>query len=619
MSFPLSRRELLKTIVLPALAPMVIGPSALRAGGSFRRHIPGTVSGFMTGAKALVEALIQNGTQCVYGIPGAQENELWDAMKIKGLDYLLVTHEFSAAAMADGCARSTGRPGVISVVPGPGLTNSLTGIGEALLDSVPLVCIVGDVARGDKYKPFQVHSLPQVELLRPVTKEVFAIEHVAQIPDAVNQAFCLAQSGEPGPVGVVVPYNLFIETHHFNSPTLAPTLTFDADAFGQALALLSDGKLRVGIYAGMGCMDASLQLTQLAEVLQAPVATSVSGKGAIAENHPLAVGWGYGPQGTRTAEQAFKQVDLVLAMGVRYSEVSTGLYSIPQHRFQIHVDANADNLGRIMKTNVCVHADAGLFMDRLLERADCIRRPTETKLTERIADWKCQEAKANAKQYAVCGADPFFFLQTLRRCTCPDALVFVDVTVSEHWAAEVIETVQPRTYFNPTNNQSMGWSIGASLGAQKVHPGRQVVTVTGDGCLLMSAVEISTAARAALPVKFFILDDQAFAFMQKLQLPAYRRTNATILARLDYPALAKALGVAYQEINCTSDLEPGIRGALAIDGPVLTRVVTDYRDRPIRWLDAVKHRYKKELSQEQKIHIAARLGVRALEMHHDSD
>jgi acetolactate synthase-1/2/3 large subunit len=361
-------------------------------------------------------------------------------------------------------------------------------------------------------------------------------------------------------------------------------------------------------------MDHSCALVSVAELLQAPVATSVSGKGVIPENHPLSVGWGYGPQGTRTAEQIFHAVDLVLAIGVRYSEVSTASYSMPQHRHVIHVDANPNNLGRILKTEVCVHADAGLFMQRLQEHADLLQRCRDGKLMARIQALKAEERKKNEEFYAPCGADPMAFLLALRRCTAPDALVFVDVTLVEHWAAEVFQTWLPRTYFNPTNNQTMGWSIPAALGAQRVHPGRQTVTVTGDGCLLMSAMELSTAARESLPVKFFVLDDQAYGIMQALQKPAYLRTTATILARLDYGALARALGVGYQEILCTSDLEPCIRGALEMPGPVLTRVATDYRKRPIRWLEAVKSRYKKELTTEQKVRFAARLGVRALEL-----
>jgi acetolactate synthase-1/2/3 large subunit len=349
------------------------------------------------------------------------------------------------------------------------------------------------------------------------------------------------------------------------------------------------------------------------------VATSVSGKGVIPDCHPLAVGWGYGPQGTRTAEEVFKKVDVVLAIGVRFSEVSTAFYSLPQHRHLIHVDINPNNLGRIMKTEVCVPGDAGLFLERLLQHADLIQRPPDACLAEQIRRLRCAEYKENAVLYAKCGADPVAFLLTLRHCTCPDALVFVDVTVSEHWAAEVFGVSMPRTYFNPTNNQAMGWSIPAALGAQRVCPGRQTVTVTGDGCFLMSAMEICTAAREHLPVKFFVLDDQAFGYMQLLQKPAYRRTTATILARLDYGALAQGFGVAYQEILGSHELEGKIRCALDHPGPVLTRVATDYSKRPVRWISATRHRFTQELTTEQKIRFLARIGSRSLDWHPQND
>src|SRR5947209_6125139 len=210
MTLPLSRRAVLKTAAAGAVAATL--PVLLPGEVDARTTRDGWVVGHMTGARALVETLIAEGVPCVFGIPGAQENELWDEMKSRGLGYLLVTHEYSAACMADGVARSTGRPGVLCVVPGPGVTNALTGIGEALLDSVPMVCIVGDVARGEKYRHFQVHELPQVGLLQQVTKAVYAVSNVSEIPGAVRQAFQLATAGEPGPVAVVVPYNLLIET-----------------------------------------------------------------------------------------------------------------------------------------------------------------------------------------------------------------------------------------------------------------------------------------------------------------------------------------------------------------------------------------------------------------------
>jgi acetolactate synthase-1/2/3 large subunit len=572
----------------------------------------------MTGAEALVEALLLNGTGCVYGIPGAQENELWDTMKTKGLSYLLVTHEFAAATAADGYARSTGKPGVLCVVPGPGVTNALTGIGEALLDSIPLVCIVGDVARGDKYKPFQLHELPSAGLLQQMTKQVFNVEHVNQIPDAVNQAFALAKSGEPGPVAVVVPFTMLIEKSKITcSGPLAPVAPWDEAAFQAALGILSNKKCRVGIYAGIGCMDYDAQLTQVAEILQAPVATSISGKGAISECHPLSVGWGYGMQGTRTAEVVFKDVDVLLAIGVRYSEVSTASYAIPKHDCLIHVDANPNNMNRIVKAVVAVAADAGVFLTRLQEHQDEIRRCRDGKLATKIAGLKREDHQKRCELYAKCGADPMAFILALRRQLNPDAIFFVDVCQAEHWATEAFTVTQPRTYLNPADNQAMGWSIPASIGAQRVHPDRQIATLTGDGCFLMSAVEISTAGREGLPVKFFVLDDQAYHYMQTLQKSAYLRTTATILARLDYEALAKGFGVAYTEISSTAGIEAGIRTALCTRGPVLTRVVTDYGKRPMRWIDAVKHQYKSELTQEQKRRFLARMGSRAI--HHVKD
>jgi acetolactate synthase-1/2/3 large subunit len=606
----LSRRDLLKVVGATCLATATAVPTAE---ASLRGRRSGRVVGAMTGAEATVETLLQEGVQCVFGIPGAQENELWDTMKAKHLPYLLCTHEYSAAGMADGYARSTGRPGVMCIVPGPGLTNSLSGLGEALLDSIPIVCLVGDVANGRQHRPFQVHALNHEALLQPVTKQVFTVQHVGEIPNTIRLAMQLACAGEPGPVGVVIPYNLLMEQCRFNSgPLEPPALPFDDQAARQAIDMLGNRRLRVGIYAGLGCMDYSPSLVQLAEVLQAPVATSMSGKGVIPETHPLSVGWGYGPQGTRTAEDVFRTVDLLLAIGVKYSEVSTGFYAQPQHRQSIHVDINRDNLARIMRTSLCVHADAGVFLAQALEQADGLRRPPDRRLLDMIHRGHAEECRLHETIMNRCGVDLMVFYRALRRHTQADALAFVDVTLSQYWMAETFAATEPRTFFNPTNNQSMGWSIPAAVGAQKVHPGRQVFTVTGDGCFLMSGMETSTAAREQLPVKFFIIDDQAYRYMQELQEPAYLRTTATVLARLNYRSLAAGWGLAYQEILSHDEIEPKLRGIWEHPGPVLVRVVTDYRGRPVRWIDAARGRFVNELTPDQKVRFLARIGSRAL-------
>ena len=626
MDRPFTRRTLLEAAAVAggAAAVAVLAPDATAGPlDRLRPHPAGWVVGRLTGAQAVAEALKAEGTGCVFGIPGAQENELWDEFKGRGVPYLLSAHEFAAACMADGYARVTGRPGVLCVVPGPGVTNALTGLGEALLDSVPVVAIVGDVANGDKYRPFQVHSLDTVALLKPVTKAVYPVTDVRQIPQTVRQAFRAAAAGEPGPVAVVIPFNLLIESADYHCPPpadIAPP--FDAAHFQAALALLADPRQRVGIYAGAGCMNYSTELAAVAELLQAPVATSVSGKGCIDDAHPLAVGWGYGPHASTVAEGAFAAdplhplrtgVSTLLAVGVKFSEVSTGYYGNPRPGRVVHVDINPANLGRIVPADVSVAADAGVFLNQLLAHADRLRRPCQPELIGRIRKLKADQARdLCAPARCPGGVDPLALIAAMRRQMPADGVLFTDVTASEHLAAEHYRVGMPRTFFNPVDNQSMGWSVPAAIGAQHACPGRVVATLTGDGCFLMGMPELSTAAREQLPVKWFVLDDQAYHYMQILQQPAYKRTTATHLAKLDYRALAQGFGVAYQEVGPADDLDGSVRDALAYPGPVLVRVATAYPDRPIRWVEAVRKRYVKDLTPAQKARFLARVGTRSV-------
>jgi acetolactate synthase-1/2/3 large subunit len=612
----LNRREALGVLgTLGALAtlPPPDADAARHASGR-----PGAL-GRLTGAQAAVAALCLEGVPCVFGVPGAQNNEFWDAMKSAGLPYLLVTNESSASVMADASARVTGGVGVFSVVPGPGLTNSLTGVGEALLDSVPIVGLITDVDRRPGARSFQVHSTPNAPVLAPLCKAVFEIHHVAEIPYRIHEAFQVALSGEPGPVAVVLPFPFLTEVWDYDGVAPPPhPVPFDEAAYRRALGVLADRRARVGIYAGMGCLDAGPALACAAELLQAPVATSVSGKGAIPDAHPLAVGWGYGAQGTRAAEKAFKEVDVVLAVGVKYSENSTASFAIPDHKV-IHVDANPRNIGRNVPACVGVNADAGLFLTRLTQDADAIRRPANPGLVRRIAHQREVDRRENARVKITQGVDPMAFLVQLRCALGPDELIFVDVTAASHWAAEAIDLPGPRRYFTPANNQSMGWAIPAALGAQKVRPDRMVVSISGDGCFLMSGLEMSTAARACLPVKFFVLDDGAYHYMQMLQEPTFRRTTATELARVDFAAYAQAMGLAYNVIEHNDDLASGLARSLGCPGPILTRVVISYEGREIRWLNAAKGAYIRHLPGDQKVRLASRIAARSLDRHPRND
>ncbi len=466
----------------------------------------------------------------------------------------------------------------------------------------------------------QVHGLANAAIVRPVVKAAIEVRHQAEIPGAIFQAFRVAASGEPGPAVVIIPFPFYQEAWDYDQPAPPPyPVPFDEAAYGRALVHLSDRRRRVGIYAGLGCVDAAPALAAVAELLQAPVATSVSGKGCIPDTHPLAVGWGYGKQGTRAAEAAFKDVDLVLAIGVRYSEVSTANYAIPQPGALIHVNINPQNLGRNVPTHVCVHADARVFLDRLVADAAAIRRPPCPGLWQDIRKWRqVDRCEALTVRIQPC-VDPMFLLAQLRDVLGPDELVFVDVTASTHWASEVVDAQGPRRYFTPADNQAMGWAIPAAIGAQRVRPDRRVACVTGDGCFLMSAIEMSSAARAGLPVKFFVFDDGAYHYMQMLQEPVYRRTTATEIARIDYGAFAQSVGLTFNQIASNADVLPGLQRAVAMPGPVLTEVIVSYEGRDIRWLNALRSQYIKKLPNGQKVRLATRIGVRTLPHPPDND
>jgi acetolactate synthase-1/2/3 large subunit len=266
-----------------------------------------------------------------------------------------------------------------------------------------------------------------------------------------------------------------------------------------------------------------------------------------------------------------------------------------------------------------VNADARLFLDRLLADRQAICRDPKPHLVKRIQHLREQDRAENSTPRIHAGVDPMVFLVNLRGCLGPEELIFMDVSASTHWAAEGIEVWGPRRYFTPADNQSMGWAIPASIGAQRVRLDRRVACVTGDGCFLMSGLEASTAARAGLPVKFFVLDDGVYHYMQMLQVPTFRRTTATELARLDFAALAAGLGLAYNCIPHNNEIGPGIARALSMPGPVLTRVMISYEGRDIRWLNALKSNYIDSLDTGQKVRMAGRVATRSLKPHPEND
>ena len=410
---------------------------------------------------------------------------------------------------------------------------------------MPIVGLVTDVDRRAGAPAFQVHSTPNASVLRPICKAVLEIRHQAQVPFVIHDAFRIARSGEPGPVAVVLPFHFLTEVWEYDGVAPPPLpAPFDESAYRRAIGVLADRRARVGIYAGMGCLDVGSALACAAEILQAPVATSVSGKGAIPDQHPLAVGWGYGAQGTRAAEKAFKEVDVVLAVGCEVQRELDGEHiRSPSTDTVIHVDANPNNIGRNVPACVGVNADARVFFDRLVREASAIRRPADPSLVKRIARYREADRRANAKVEITEGVDPMAFLLQLRGQLGPDELIFVDVTALDALGVRGDRAGGPPAVLHPGEQPEHGLGDprgdrgpeGPARPRGRVDLGRRLLPDVGPG-------DVDRPPGRGLPVKFFVLDDGAYHYMQMLQEPTFRRTTATELARVDYAAFARLDG-----------------------------------------------------------------------------
>ena len=585
----------------------------------------------MTGAQALSRRCSPRASACVFGIPGAQENELWDTFKEKHVPYLLVTHEFSAACMADGYARSTGRPGVLCVVPGPGVTNSLTGLGEALLDSV-----AGGVPSSATWptatstSPFQVHCLDQVDLLKPVTKCVFPVQHVGEIPGAVRQAFAAGDGGRAGAGRrgrAVQPAHRDRTTSTARRRSARRRCRSTRPPSTAPLALLArPAAPRRHLRRRWAAWTTATQLAAVAEVLQAPVATSVSGKGVIHETPPAGrrLGLRRTPRGGRDGFAddrctRSRPASTLLAIGVKFSEVSTGFYANPQPQ---HVDPRrrqrrqprqgaADRRVRPRRRRRVPRPGCSACADRVAPA-----RPTRHLVARDPAAARREAGRGTAQRPAgKCGVDPLALRRWRCAATLPeDALLFTDVTRDRALGGRGVHGVcQPRTYFNPVDNQAMGWSIPAAIGAQRVCPGRhgghahrrRLLPDDGDGDLdgrpRGAAGEVLRPRRPGLPLHADAAEaglpaDDGDASWPGSTTRRWPRRSAWLPG----------------DRRRTTELDAGIRGAVCHPGPVLVRVVTDYGKRKIRWLDAVRDRYVKELSAAQKARFLARVGTRAV-------
>lgn len=543
-----------------------------------------------TGAWLVRHALEQLPISHTFGIPGVHNTEIYDELaKSESIDPVLVTHEGGASFIADAISRTGGgRIGCLVIVPAAGVTHAMSGIGEAFLDGIPMLIISGGI-RGDGEFGYQLHELDQVELLRGVTKGAYRVKRHEDVVPIIYEAYHRAVTGVPGPTFVEIPYDVALFQKKIDAvPAFVPPElpTFHDDALLEEAARLLAKAKRPGIFVGWGAVDVSREVEALAELLGAPVSTTLQGMSAFRGSHPLHAGMGFSPAAVPAATEAFEGCDCLLAIGTRFGEIPTGSYGCKVPKDLVHVDIDPAVIGRNYPAKIGLVGDARVIVPRLLE---AMRRASSSNLKRRarvealiekqkrayFESWVAH-AKTNDR------VSPALFFAELRAQLDDDAIMAVDDGNHTFLAAELFEVRTPRSFISPTDFNCMGYCVPAAIGAKLANPSRQVVGVVGDGAFLMTAMEILTATTEGAGVVYFVFHDGELSQISQGQEIPYNRKTCTILGEVRLEGIAIATGARYLRIDRNEEIADRIREALTTaerKQPVIVDVRIDYSKR----------------------------------------
>jgi acetolactate synthase-1/2/3 large subunit len=524
-----------------------------------------------TGAEILCSALEAAGVDTVFGLPGTQNIAFYEALRHSRLRAPVATHELGAAFMANGYARASGRPGVLTTIPGPGFTYALTGLAEAFLDSTPLVHIVGAPARRPGRR-FALQAIDQSAMAAPVVKRVVRVAARSEIVPAVFTALEAALTDEPGPVLVEMEPALLGEEGEdvpVAAPSERPRLPLPEEALAE-LRRRIEASPRVLFFVGQGAASAGAPLRALAERLQAAVVATTSGRGVLAEDHPLSLHFDFGARASPALNETLRRADLVVALGCKFSHNGAHGFRLEMPREKlVQVDQCEANLGVGYPAGLTLHAEVGAVLEALLATAH--------PLAVRPSDWVARElvpirdrafASLNAESVeprvqGVTGETPAAFFAALSRALPRDAILVVDSGLHQMLARRHFRALGPRGLLVPTNLQAMGFAIPAAIGARMAAPERTVVALVGDGGLIMSGTEILSAVRERLPLPILVFNDGHFGLIRLEQIREYGHAFGTELTSPDIPAFAASLGAAYTELR--GDAESVLREV--VSGP----------------------------------------------------
>lgn len=545
-----------------------------------------------TGAELVRYALEQLGIRHTFGIPGVHNTEIYD--QLAGSDIVTpirVNHEGCGAFMADGVSRTNDFNGALLIVPAAGTALAMAGIGEAFLDGIPMLVISGGT-RTDTGYGYQLHEMDQLELVKPVTKGAWRVTEHRQIVPTFYEAWRVANTGEPGPVFIEVPVNLQLfpgevdELPRFERPVVPRPFLDEAgrDRLRQAASLLRQAR-KPGIFLGWGGVHGSQQIEALAEVLQAPVATTLQGLSAFPSHHPLHAGMGIGPAAVPAAEHAFADCDVLLAIGTRFGEIATGSYGIKPTWDLIHVDINPAVFNVNYPAKVCLEGDAGLIVSALtdeLKRAPGEAAQTSARglaLRQQIARDKQAYTDEWLRHDSGPRVNPARFFQALRNALTDDAYLVTDDGNHTFLVAELFDSRQSRRVITPTDFNCMGYCVPAAVGIKLTHPDQQVVGIVGDGAFLMTGLELLTATEHGLGVICCVFNDGELSQISQAQKLPFNRKACTVLPEVRFKGIADAVGAHYLRMDGQSDIAGVLAQAQTLSSqgvPVIVDVLIDY-------------------------------------------
>ncbi|MGO1247475.1 MAG: acetolactate synthase 2 catalytic subunit [Oceanisphaera sp.] len=528
----------------------------------------------MNGAQYIVNTLKQQGVTQIFGYPGGAIMPLYDALYDGGVDHLLCRHEQAAALAAVGYARASGQVGVCMATSGPGATNLITGLADAMLDSIPLVAITGQVPMA----AIGTDAFQEVDVLGmslSCTKHSYLVENVENLGAIIAEAFEIARSGRPGPVLIDVPKNVQVA---LVEPQQTPTFStkpnpLQSDALADAQALLSSAKqpvLYVG--GGVGMANAITELRDFARKTGIPMVTTLKGIGTLDPDNDLFLGM-LGMHGTKAANIAVQQSDLLLVVGARFDDRVTGkLDAFAVNAQVIHIDKDASEFGKVRHAEVSMNTDLCTVLPVLTND-----KITANMLT--IEPWRehCKALKVeHAWRYDHPGDAIYapLMLNQLSRALGDTAMVSCDVGQHQMWVAQHMRFTSPRNHLSSSGLGTMGFGLPAAIGAKLARPQDESVLVSGDGSFMMNVQELGTLKRAQLPVKMVLLDNQRLGMVRQWQELFFDgRYSETILTdNPDFVAMAAAFNIPGETITCKADVEPAIARMLAAETAYLLHV-----------------------------------------------